>query len=129
MNGKRFWMVAAGLLYFCLKRWREVAVVPARAAAASFAAVVIALLGGPSASVGAAQADLQTRIDAATAGAVIRVDGGAHVGSLSIDKPLSLVGVGRPVVSGDGRGSVIEVSGNGPIPSGFVSRAGSGGPL
>jgi nitrous oxidase accessory protein len=52
---------------------------------------------------------LQTRIDAAAPGSVIDVPAGTYVGDLVIDRPVRLVGHGRPLLVGSGKGSVVRV--------------------
>lgn len=52
---------------------------------------------------------LQRRIDGAAAGATVEVTAGSYVGDLIIDRPLRLVGVGRPLLLGSGTGSVVRV--------------------
>lgn len=59
--------------------------------------------------VGPAQA-LQTAIDLAAAGDVIEITGGHYTANLLVDKPLTLRGVGRPVVSGGLQGDTIRVT-------------------
>jgi nitrous oxidase accessory protein len=57
----------------------------------------------------AATSPLQVRIDAAPPGSTVVVEAGTWAGDLIIDKPLSLVGRGRPRLEGSGTGSVIRV--------------------
>ncbi|QQR75371.1 MAG: nitrous oxide reductase family maturation protein NosD [Holophagales bacterium] len=52
---------------------------------------------------------LQARIDAAAPGATVEVAAGTWTGDLWIDKPLRLVGRGRPRLVGSSRGSVVRV--------------------
>jgi nitrous oxidase accessory protein len=52
---------------------------------------------------------LQRLIDAAAPGATVDVPPGVYDGDLYIDKPLSLVGRGRPLLRGSGRGSVVLI--------------------
>lgn len=52
---------------------------------------------------------LQSRIDAAAPGSVIEVPAGTYVGDLVIDRPLRLVGIGRPQLVGSGAGSVVRI--------------------
>lgn len=59
--------------------------------------------------VAAARSSLQARIDAAQPGDRIEVPAGRYDGDLYIDKPLHLVGVGRPVLMGSGTGSVVRI--------------------
>ncbi len=58
---------------------------------------------GPRASV------LQARVDAAAPGAVIEVGPGTYAGDLFVDRPVHLVGRGRPLLVGSGTGSVVLV--------------------
>ena len=52
---------------------------------------------------------LQARIDAAVAGSTVEVEPGEYAGDLVVDKPLRLVGRGRPRLLGSGKGSVVRV--------------------
>lgn len=87
------------------------------------AAVLLALAGDtihvtPAGSLGAAVAR-------AAPGAVVLVEAGVYHGGLVLDRALTLVGRGRPVLSGDGRGSVVRVTGRGVRLVGFaIERSG-----
>jgi nitrous oxidase accessory protein len=52
---------------------------------------------------------LQARIDAALPGSVVEVEPGEYRGDLVVEKPLRLVGRGRPLLVGSGSGSVVRV--------------------
>jgi len=52
---------------------------------------------------------LQARLDAAPAGATLVVGTGEYRGDLIVDRPLRLVGIGRPRLVGSGKGSVVLV--------------------
>ena len=52
---------------------------------------------------------LQARVDRARPGDRVVIDAGVYDGDLIIDKPLTLVGRGRPLLRGSGRGSVVRV--------------------
>ena len=54
-------------------------------------------------------ASLQERIDVAPAGSTIEVDAGSYHGDLVIDRPLRLIGRGRPLLIGSGRGTVVQI--------------------
>jgi nitrous oxidase accessory protein len=84
-------------------------------AAADMAAIQPGALEGRPAH----ESPLQARIDAAPAGATIEVEAGTWQGDLLIDKPLRLVGRGRPVLVGSGDGSVVRVRAPGVLLEGF----------
>ena len=67
-------------------------------------------------------------IAGAAAGDTIRVESGTYPGSLVLDKPLTLVGVGKPVIHGDEQGSVITVLADGCTVRGLILEH-SGGML
>jgi nitrous oxidase accessory protein len=52
---------------------------------------------------------LQARLDAAPAGAVLVVEAGRYEGDLVINRPIRLVGHGRPLLVGSGDGTVVSV--------------------
>jgi nitrous oxidase accessory protein len=66
--------------------------------------------------------DLQRSLDAAPRGATVTVTGGVHRGPLTITGPLTVVGIGWPVVDGGGQGSVVTLLGEGATFRGFVVR-------
>lgn len=69
---------------------------------------------------------IQELIDRALPGDTIVVVEGTYVGDITIDKPLALIGIGRPVLRGSGRGSCIAISVSGCVVRGFViERSGS----
>jgi nitrous oxidase accessory protein len=69
---------------------------------------------------------LQSAITAAQPGDTIRVSSGVYEGALILDRPVRLDGVGRPLLRGSGRGSVITVLGDHCTISGFtIERSGS----
>lgn len=125
------WGIAAVLLYFALKEWRDLG--EARAVAAVPVAAVLLLapglsgeaLAGPATANRPARGSLQARIDRAPAGATLAVAGGVHAGPIWIDKPLTLLGREGAVIEGDGRGSVVEIEGSDVTVRGFTLR-GSG---
>lgn len=69
---------------------------------------------------------LQARIDLASAGDTIVVPGGVHEGDLLIAKPLVIIGNGRPVLRGSGRGSCVTITAPGVTVRGLrIERSGS----
>jgi len=56
-----------------------------------------------------ARSPLQARIDAAGPGTRLVVAAGTYRGDLLIDKPLQLIGEGRPLLEGSGTGSVVRI--------------------
>lgn len=72
--------------------------------------------GSPYGSIRAALAD-------ARPGDTVRVGPGVYHGSLLVDRPVTLLGTGRPVVDGGGRGHVVEITAPGVTVRGFTLRA------
>ena len=72
---------------------------------------------------------LQRLADQAAPGATVRVPAGRYAGDLVIDKPLRLVGTGRPVLVGSGKGSVIRIRANDVTVEGFDIDGRRGGDL
>jgi nitrous oxidase accessory protein len=72
---------------------------------------------------------LQARIDGAPPGATVDVEAGEYAGDLVIDKPLRLVGKGRPLLVGSGRGSVVRVRAADVTVEGFEIDGRRGGDL
>jgi nitrous oxidase accessory protein len=118
-----FWMMVAGALApgvpwairFLLDSWRNTA-----AAAVVLAMLATAALSPQHAS--AAGESLAARIAAAPAGATIEVPAGTYHEQLTIDRPLTLVGIGAPVLDGGGRGDVVRITAEGVTLRGFVIR-------
>jgi nitrous oxidase accessory protein len=72
---------------------------------------------------------LQAVVDAATPGATIEVAAGTYDGDLFIDKPVRLVGRGRPLLRGSGAGSVLLIRAADVVVEGFDIDGGGGGDL
>ena len=72
---------------------------------------------------------LQHRVDAAPSGATVVVKAGDYEGDLVLDRPLTLVGRGRPRLLGSGHGSVVRVRGAGVTIEGFDVDGRGGGDL
>ncbi len=72
---------------------------------------------------------LQARIDAAPPGSTVVVPAGIYRGDLVIDRPLRLVGKGRPRLVGSGSGSVVRVRADRVTVEGFDVDGRGGGDL
>lgn len=72
---------------------------------------------------------LQARVDAAAPGARLEVGPGVYTGDLFLDKPLTLVGKGRPRLVGSGAGSVVRVRADGVTLEGLEIDGLGGGDL
>ena len=72
---------------------------------------------------------LQARVDAASPGDVLVVTAGTYVGDLTIDKPLTLLGRGRPTLVGSGTGSVVRIRAAGVVIEGVDINGKGGGDL
>ena len=94
------------------------------------AVFVLCLLvaGGAALHAQTAPQNLQALIDAAAPGATLTVAAGTYAAPLTIDKPLTLVGDGMPVIQGDGSGDVVLITAPDVTLRGFVIR-GSGDSL
>ncbi|MDJ0924940.1 MAG: nitrous oxide reductase family maturation protein NosD [Acidimicrobiia bacterium] len=84
--------------------------------------LAVGLIGAPmAASADAEVQDLQARIDAATPGSTIIVDGGVHA-AVTIDKPITLTGRNTPIIDAGGEGSAIAVAAPDVTIEGFTIR-------
>ncbi len=72
---------------------------------------------------------LQARVDAAPAGATLEIGPGTYAGDLFVDRPLRLVGRGRPRLVGSGSGSVVRVRAADVTVEGFDIDGRQGGDL
>jgi nitrous oxidase accessory protein len=72
---------------------------------------------------------LQALVDAAAPGATLEVAAGTYVGDLVVDKPLRLVGRGRPLLVGSGGGSVVRIRAADVSLEGFAIDGRRGGDL
>ncbi|HEY0592466.1 MAG TPA: nitrous oxide reductase family maturation protein NosD [Thermoanaerobaculia bacterium] len=85
--------------------------------------VAIALAAPPRVS------PVQQLIDRAPAGATVIVPPGTWEGDLLIEKPVRLVGRGRPLLLGSGRGTVVSIVADGTTLEGFAIDGRGGGDL
>jgi nitrous oxidase accessory protein len=65
---------------------------------------------------------LQTRIDAAPSGSTIVVKSGIYPGPITISKPLTVIGQGKPEIRGNGFGNVVTIASNNVTFEGFIVR-------
>ena len=72
---------------------------------------------------------LQARVDAATDGDRIEIGPGTYEGDLVIGRRVPLVGRGRPLLRGSGRGTVVSVRAAGAVIEGFDIDGRAGGDL
>jgi nitrous oxidase accessory protein len=72
---------------------------------------------------------LQARVDAAPPGTTVEVEPGEYAGDLILEKPLRLVGRGRPRLVGSGHGTVVRVRADGVTVEGFALDGRRGGDL
>lgn len=72
---------------------------------------------------------LQAEVDRLPAGATLVVDPGVYEGDLYLDRPVRLVGRGRPTLAGSGTGSVVLVRAPDVIIEGFAIDGRGGGDL
>ncbi len=72
---------------------------------------------------------LQARLDAAAPGAVVEVEPGTYRGDVYLDRPVRLIGRGRPTLIGSGKGSVVRVRAPDVVVEGFDIDGLAGGDL
>lgn len=118
------WGVAAVLLYFALKRWRDTPGTVRASGLSPATAVVVALALATAATAPAEPAprNLQAMIDSAAPGSVLQVPAGTYAGPIDIEGPLTVEGSGAATIHGDGLGSVVNVSGDGVTVRGLTIR-------
>ena len=75
------------------------------------------------------QSPLQARVDAAAPGARLEIAAGTYAGDLVLDRPIHLVGIGRPVLQGSRQGSVVRIRANDVTIEGFDIDGQGGGRL
>lgn len=73
--------------------------------------------------------ELQPRLAAAEPGATLVIGPGIYRGPLVVDRPVTLVGHGRPVLDGGGQADVVVVRSPGVVIRGFHVRHGGRGPI
>lgn len=73
--------------------------------------------------------ELAARLAAAGPGEVVNVSPGTYLGNLVVDIPITLRGVGRPALVGDGTGTVLTIRAPGTVVTGFSVRGSGIGPV
>ena len=68
---------------------------------------------------------IQSFINAANPGQIVEVQNGTYHESVNVTKPLTLIGMGNPIIDAGGQGSAITISANGTTLLGFEAT-GSG---
>ena len=126
-----FWvMIAAALLVtagpwvlrFVLDSWSNTGKTAGAAVAVLLlAGAANAAMPGPA---GAApeQQSIAAAIAAASPGATVVIPAGTYVEQLVLDKPITLIGEGHPVIDGDGRGDVVQITAEDVTVRGFIVR-------
>ncbi|HEX6202425.1 MAG TPA: nitrous oxide reductase family maturation protein NosD, partial [Thermoanaerobaculia bacterium] len=120
-------VLAAGGVFERRRRERAAAVRGAELGRPAVSLPVVALLAAglalPAAAAGGGDGrGLEERLAAAPPGSTVTVTGGTWRGPLTIRGPLTVVGVGRPVIDGGGHGTVVTLEGEGVTFRGFVVR-------
>ena len=72
---------------------------------------------------------IQARVDAAPWGGTVEIEAGVYAGDLVLDRPVTLVGRGRPRLVGSGKGSVVRVRAANVTVAGFDIDGRQGGAL
>jgi len=72
---------------------------------------------------------LQAMIDHAASGSSLMVSDGVYVGQVRIDVPITLIGIGRPVLDGGGMGSALRITSPDVTVRGFDIRNAGRGPV
>ncbi|HEY4669998.1 MAG TPA: nitrous oxide reductase family maturation protein NosD [Tepidiformaceae bacterium] len=123
-----FWlMVAAALVItagptvarFLRDSWNNTGQTAALVVLAVAGASVLALAGSPS-NASATTGSISDAIDQANPGDTVVIPAGTYAGPIVIDKPLTLVGEGMPVIDGGGKGDVVRIEAENVTFKGFV---------
>ncbi len=64
---------------------------------------------------------IQSFINAANPGQIVEVQNGTYHESVNVTKPLTLIGMGNPIIDAGGKGSAITISANGSTLLGFTA--------
>lgn len=81
------------------------------------------LVGDPQTAVAqTTTAELAAQIAAAEVGDILTINSGVYEGSLTIDKPLTIIGRDWPVIDGQGSGTIIKITAPNVTLKGFVIR-------
>jgi len=90
------------------------------------------MAGMPGTHAGSAQhstKELQDRLSRTPSGGTLTVQPGVYRGALVIDRQVTMVGVGHPVIQGDGTGTVLTIRAAGTIVSDLMIEGSGPGPV
>ncbi|MCC6381684.1 MAG: nitrous oxide reductase family maturation protein NosD [Dehalococcoidia bacterium] len=130
-----FWLMVAAaimitfgpwLIRFLRDSWKNTGTQKAAVGAAVMVLTLGAtvLLAEPTpAHAQAPAADLNALVAAAAPGSTLRVPAGTYAGPVTVDKPLTLEGVGWPVIDGGRRGDVVRITADGVTLRGFLIQS------
>ncbi len=109
------------LVRFLRDSWQNTGATRAVTAASVFTVfAVVGLVGDTPPASAAAEGSLRELIAGAPAGSTVTVPAGHYRGAIVIDKPLTLVGVGWPIIDGEGTGDVVRITAENVTLRGFV---------
>ena len=127
LSGALIITLGSPVIRFLRESWSNTGAAKAVPTAAVMLFVLAFAFAGQPGPVAAADGagDLQAMIDAAPTGSTLTVQPGVYLGGVVIDKPLTVEGVGWPVIDGQLHGDVVKITAEGVTLRGLVIQ-GSG---